>query len=42
MSKKNPHQGGNFDDYLDQEGLLEAANAMAVKQAFAVRLQIKF
>lgn len=39
MSTKNPHRGSNFDDFLKQEGLFETANATAVKQAFALRLE---
>lgn len=39
MSTKNLHRGSNFDDFLKDEGLFEAANAAAMKQAFALKLQ---
>ena len=36
MSKTNPaHIGSNFDDFLSEEGQLEAASAVAVKRVVA-------
>lgn len=33
--KKNPHHGSKFDDYLVEEGLLEAVTATAMKRVLA-------
>ena len=41
MSKKNPHLGSDFDDFIKEEGLFESASAAAAKQAFAVKLQTR-
>ncbi|HEX7370131.1 MAG TPA: helix-turn-helix transcriptional regulator [Rhodanobacteraceae bacterium] len=35
MAKRNPHIGSSFDDYLVQEGELEAATATALKRVIA-------
>jgi predicted XRE-type DNA-binding protein len=37
--KKNPHHGSNFDDFLREEGILEAVEASAVKSVLAMELQ---
>lgn len=39
MSKKN--LGNNFDDFLEEEGLLEGASAVAVKRYIAFELARK-
>jgi antitoxin HicB len=33
--KKNPHWGSTLDEFLDEEGLREAANAEAVTRVVA-------
>ncbi len=33
---KNPHRGSNFDDFLSEEGILEEAEAVALKRVFAL------
>ena len=39
MSKaKNPHWGSTFDDFLDEEGIREAAKAQTVTRVVAWRL----
>jgi DNA-binding Xre family transcriptional regulator len=39
MTKKNPHAGGDFDDFLKEEGIFEAVEARALKRALALRVQ---
>lgn len=41
MSKKkeNPHLGSSFDDFLDEEGILEEATAAAVKRVLAWQIE---
>jgi antitoxin HicB len=39
MSRKNPHAGGDFDDFLKGEGILEVVEVRALKQALALRVQ---
>jgi hypothetical protein len=34
----NPHQGGNFDDFLKEEGIYEAVHTNALKRALAEQL----
>ena len=34
-TKKNPHRGSKFEDYLAEEGLLEEATATAMKRVLA-------
>jgi DNA-binding Xre family transcriptional regulator len=38
MSRKNPHAGGNFDDFLKEDGIFEEVEARALKRAFALRV----
>ena len=33
------HSGSNFDDFLEEEGLLEQSEAVAIKRVFAWQLQ---
>ena len=35
---KNPHDGGNLDDFLKEEGIFEEVEAAALKRAFALKL----
>lgn len=35
MSKRNRHVGSDFDDFLAEEGMLEAATAVAIKRVIA-------
>ncbi len=35
---KNKHRGGNFRDFLDDEGILEEVEARALKRAIALQL----
>ncbi|HEX4293084.1 MAG TPA: hypothetical protein VHZ29_03025 [Rhizomicrobium sp.] len=35
MTKKNPHLGSKFDDFLAEEGLLEEVTATAMKRVLA-------
>ena len=35
---KNKHIGSNFDDFLDEEGILEEATAVAIKRVLAWEL----
>ena len=37
--KTNPHVGGDFEDFLREEGRLEEATALAVKRVLAWELQ---
>ena len=39
MNKKNKHIGSNFDDFLAQEGLLEQAEAIAIKRVVAYQIE---
>jgi DNA-binding Xre family transcriptional regulator len=36
---KNPHIGSNFDDFLEEEGILIEAEALAVKRVIAFQLE---
>ena len=38
MATKNKHIGSSFDDFLDEEGLLEEATAVAIKRVLAWEL----
>jgi Helix-turn-helix. len=38
MAKRNPHIGSDFDDFLSDEGLLEATTALALKRVIAWQL----
>lgn len=35
MVDKNPHTGSSFDEFLEEEGLLETCTALAVKRVLA-------
>lgn len=35
---KNPHLGSDFDDFLEEEGILEEVNAAAVKRVIAMEV----
>ena len=37
--KKNPHAGGDFDDFLREEGIFEEVEARALKRVLALRVQ---
>ncbi len=37
--KKNKHLGSSFEDWLEEEGLLEEVNALAIKSIIARNLQ---
>lgn len=37
--KRNPHVGSDFDAFLEEEGLLDDAQAIAVKRAIAYQLE---
>src|SRR4051812_21409925 len=39
MSKVNRHVGSSLDDFLQEEGLLEEARAVAIKEAVAFQIQ---
>lgn len=39
MNMKNKHVGSDFDDFLKQEGILEQAEAVAIKRVIAHQLQ---
>lgn len=39
MKKKNPHIGSSLDDFLKEEGTLEEARAVAIKEALAWQVQ---
>ena len=39
MKKKNPHIGSSLDDFLKEEGILEEARAVALKEALAWQVQ---
>lgn len=38
-TKPNPHLGSNFDDFLAEEGMLQAATATAVKRVIAWQIE---
>jgi predicted XRE-type DNA-binding protein len=37
--KRNPHIGSDFDEFLHQEGILDAVQAVAVKRVLAHQLE---
>ena len=37
--KKNKHIGSNFDDFLEEEGLLAQTDAIAIKRTIAFQLE---
>lgn len=37
--KKNKHRGGNFDDFLKEEGIYEEVDSRATKRAIAIKLE---
>ncbi len=39
MTTKNPHIGSSLDDFLREEGILEEARSIAVKEALAWQVQ---
>ena len=39
MSKKNKHAGSNFDDFLQEEGILESCEEVAAKYTFIMQLE---
>lgn len=39
MKNNNPHIGSSFDDFLNEENLLAAANEIAIKRVIAWQLQ---
>jgi antitoxin HicB len=39
MKKHNPHIGSSLEDFLKEEGLLEEARAIAIKEAVAFQIQ---
>jgi len=39
MKRKNPHIGSSLDDFLKEEGILEEARAVALKEALAWQVQ---
>ena len=39
MSKPNRHIGSSLDDFLREEGVLEEARAIAIKEAVAFQIQ---
>jgi antitoxin HicB len=39
MKKPNPHSGGNFDDFLQQEGIFEEVQAKALKRVVAEQIE---
>ena len=36
---KNKHKGSNFDDFLEEEGLLEETEAVTIKRVIAFELE---
>lgn len=36
--KKNPHRGGDFREFLDEEGILGEVEARALKQAMSLQI----
>ncbi len=39
MIKKNKHIGSSFDDFLQQEGVLEESQASAAKRVIVFQIQ---
>ena len=39
MSRKNPHSGSDFDDFLKEEGILAEAEVRALKYVIALSLR---
>ena len=39
MTKRNPHSGSNFDDFLKEEGIFEEVQAKALKRALAEQVE---
>lgn len=39
--RKNKHKGSNFDKFLEEEGILEATEAIAIKRVIAYQLATK-
>ena len=39
MSEGNPHIGSSFESFLDEEGLLEACTAVAIKRVLARQIE---
>lgn len=39
MSNKNKHVGSNFDEFLEEEGILAETEAAAVKRVIAYRVE---
>jgi antitoxin HicB len=39
MKKRNPHIGSSLDQFLEEEGILEEARAVALKEALAWQVQ---
>ena len=39
MSESNPHIGSSFESFLDEEGLLEACTAVAIKRVLARQIE---
>jgi hypothetical protein len=39
MKKPNPHIGSSLDDFLKEEGILEEARAVAIKEVIAFQVQ---
>lgn len=37
-TKRNPHMGGTFDDFLREEGIFEAVQTTAMKRILAMQL----
>ncbi|MCP4373381.1 MAG: XRE family transcriptional regulator [Deltaproteobacteria bacterium] len=38
-TKKNPHIGSSFDDFLKEDGIYEEVTAVAVKRSLALELE---
>jgi antitoxin HicB len=38
LRNKNPYRGRNFDEFLEEEGILEEVQAAALKRALALKL----
>jgi antitoxin HicB len=36
---ENPHRGSSFEDFLEEEGILDASNAAAVKKVLAWQIE---
>ena len=37
--KRNKHRGGNFDDFLKEEGIYEEVDSRATKRGIAIKLE---